>query len=110
MNHPLKPLVEKTPEQRDAGERCSVAVGSDSSEEYQETEKELMRSEIGNMIFHGWWVWPAKIPRQPDYEYTEWIDYDMKWKTWSRPMCSFWLRLKWLFRRRSPNRPKSATR
>ena len=28
MNHPLQPLVEKTPEQRDAGERCSVAVGS----------------------------------------------------------------------------------
>lgn len=28
MNHPLQPLVEKTPEQGDAGERCSVAVGS----------------------------------------------------------------------------------
>lgn len=28
MNHPLQPIVEKTPEQRDAGERCSVAVGS----------------------------------------------------------------------------------
>jgi len=28
MNHPLQPLVENTPEQRDAGERCSVALGS----------------------------------------------------------------------------------
>jgi hypothetical protein len=28
MNHPLQPLVEKTPEQGDAGERCSVALGS----------------------------------------------------------------------------------
>lgn len=30
MNHPLQPLVEKMPEQRDAGERCSVAAGSAS--------------------------------------------------------------------------------
>lgn len=30
MNRPLQPLVEKTPEQRDASERCSVATGSAS--------------------------------------------------------------------------------
>jgi len=64
------------------------------------TEDEQMVSEIGNMIFHGWWVWPAHIPRQSGYQYSEWIDYDMKWKTWSKPACSIRLRLKYLFHQR----------
>lgn len=34
MNHPDLTLVEMTPEQRDAGERCSVALGSASGPSY----------------------------------------------------------------------------
>jgi hypothetical protein len=37
MNHPLHPLVEKTPEQRDAGEHCSVTSGSADFETQRRT-------------------------------------------------------------------------
>lgn len=63
-----------------------------------DTEEEAAISEIGNMIFHGWWPWPAHIPKQPGYEYSPWVDYDMKPQLYSRPACSLWLRAKWLFR------------
>lgn len=38
MKHPLQPLVEKTPELRDAGERCSVAAGSASQMRHRQME------------------------------------------------------------------------
>lgn len=65
-------------------------------------EEELMRTEIGNMTFHGWSPWPAHIPKQHGYEYSEWVNYGLRPQLYSRPICSLWLRLKWLFRR-SPN-------
>lgn len=43
MNHPLQPLVEETSEQRAAGERCSVAVGSALFVRVMEQADDLMR-------------------------------------------------------------------
>lgn len=60
-------------------------------------------SEIGNMHWHGWRPWPAKIPRQPGYEYSQFVGYDLKPMLYSRPGCSLLLRLKWLFRRKTQN-------
>lgn len=74
-----------------------------SGSDLVETEEDLMRSEIGNMAFHGWWPWPARIPKQAGYEYSAWVDYGLRPQLYSRPACSFWLRIKWIFRRRSPN-------
>lgn len=63
------------------------------------SEEELLRSSVTLMLCDGWYYWPSHIPRQSNYEYNEWVNYDFEPTLYSRPACSLWLRLKWLLKK-----------